>query len=279
MRVRITALALAAAVFVGRTAAAQETFETIGNDLDNAGDDIIHIWSAPLRLSDADLPTLIAIAEAMLLTGGFDGQIQTWVREHPESPPLRGVGPFRDSQPLSGLGYTKTLLSLSGALYLAGLALGSDPLREAGIGCATADLSNTLARHALARLLGRLRPQYERGPYVIRPLAFGDWPMRSFPGGHAANIMSCTAFWGNRFELGLAEPALYLLAIGLGLGRVPDGAHWLSDTLFGFVFGWAVGDEVAERFLGRESAAEAARAAEAEATLSPRVYFGWRIRL
>jgi membrane-associated phospholipid phosphatase len=82
---------------------------------------------------------------------------------------------------------------------------------------------------------------YGKGPYVFKPFAFGDWAMRSFPGGHGANAMACATSLNYRFDLGVVEPVLSVLSVAIGFGRVLDGAHWTSDTAFALVFGWAVG--------------------------------------
>jgi membrane-associated phospholipid phosphatase len=77
--------------------------------------------------------------------------------------------------------------------------------------------------------------------------------MHSFPGGHAANIMSCASFWSRRFQLSVAEPLLYLAALGVGWGRTFEGAHWSSDTFIGQAYGWSVGQGIAERYLRRNA--------------------------
>ncbi|HEX7118437.1 MAG TPA: phosphatase PAP2 family protein [Longimicrobiales bacterium] len=266
------------AILLGlRPATAQESrWATLRDDVENMVGDAFHIWAAPVRVDGSDLAGLAALGGATVLVGIFDDEIQDWFRENPGSLPVRALGPLRQSQPLSQLGYTRTLVVLSGGLYLFGLATRSEGVREAGIGCLTADLTNTAARHLLARLLGRLRPQYTRDPYIIDPLAWGDWPMRSFPGGHIANIMACSTFWSNHFDFGAWGVPLYLFAVAVGMARVIDGAHWTSDTLFGMAFGWAVGRGVAGRFAERDrpeaDVAAAARAATPAITLS------WRIR-
>lgn len=258
----------------GLAAAQQGTWERLGGDLDQAVGDIFHVWAAPFRLEGEDLPALIALSEAVLLAGGLDNQIQEWVRTHPRALPVRALAPLRESHLLSKIGYSEVLVPLSAILYAGGLAFDSDELRDAGLGCITSDLANTLSRHALARLIGRLRPRYREGPYVIKPFAFGDWPMRSFPNGHGANIMACVSFWNNRFELGPAEPALYGLAGAVALGRVLDEAHWASDTVFGVAFGWTVGQLVARRYDGREADEPAATPG---AGAAPVVYLEWRV--
>lgn len=56
----------------------------------------------------------------------------------------------------------------------------------------------------------------------------------------------------HRFDLGIAEPAIYVLAAGVGTARIVDGAHWPSDTYTGMAYGFSVGKAVAARQLKRE---------------------------
>lgn len=278
-RAAVTTLALSFAL--GQPAAGQDgdRFETLIDDTGDALRDIGWVWSAPVRMELMDLPVLFALGEAVIVTAVYDGHVQRWVRENPRALPVRALSPVREHRPLSRFGLTGTLLPMSAALYAAGLALDEEWLRDAGIGCATADVSNTLARHAIARLISRLRPEGGRGPYVIEPLGFGDWEMRSFPAGHGANAMACATFWNRRFDMGVAEPLLYLFAGAVGLGRIPDEAHWLSDTLFGAAFGWTVGNAVAGRFLDRRAERDGAggQARRAARASPPVIRFGWRI--
>ena len=66
--------------------------------------------------------------------------------------------------------------------------------------------------------------------------------------------MSCATYWNKRFHLGPIEPALYGVAAAVGVGRMADRGHWLSDTVLGGILGYAVGSEVARRSLARQSA-------------------------
>ena len=63
--------------------------------------------------------------------------------------------------------------------------------------------------------------------------------------------MGCVTYWNERFDLGPAEPVLYALAVGVGLGRVADQRHWLSDTIAGMLIGHAFGRVIAHRARAR----------------------------
>jgi membrane-associated phospholipid phosphatase len=190
------------------------------------------------------LATLLGATGVALLV---DESMLAWLRANPQSLPVRVLTPFREGQPLNVIGRSYFLVGTSAALYLAG-ALGDDVAwRDAGRGCATSVVATTFSRHLIARMLGRTRPRDNRGAFVIRPFAWGDWEMRSFPGGHGANAMSCITFWNRRFDLGVAEPVLYGIGSAVGVGRMVDEAHWMSDTAFGLGYGHAIGREVARQ--------------------------------
>jgi membrane-associated phospholipid phosphatase len=255
LRRRRAAWALAVALAaLGAPADAQE--RRVRDDLDDIFDDIFFVWSAPFNASTRDLEGLAAVGG--LVGGGMlvDGQVQRWLDAHPTSLPVKLVGPFREDRPLNHLGRTHFLVPTSTLLWLAGAALGEDGMRDAGLGCIASDIATTLSRFSFSYVVGRKRPRYADDPYEFRVPAFGGFDERSFPGGHAANIMSCVSFWSHRFDLGVAEPLLYALASLVGFGRTVDGAHWTSDTLLGMSWGFAVGKAVAGESRNRENRRE-----------------------
>lgn len=253
--------------------AAAQTERSAGDDLDDAVDDLFHVWSGPARIDSDDLAPLAAVTGGALVLGFLDGSFDDWIRDHPRSLPVRLTTPFREGGPLEDLGRTQLLLPLSLLLYLAGHVADDEALRDAGVGCAAANVTTTLARTTFTRIPGRLRPGGGRGPYAFRPFTFDDWDYRSLPSGHAANVAACTSFWARRFDLGVGEPLLHALAAVVGLGRMADGAHWASDAFLGLSMGWAVGSEVARRSAGRR----AADPASTELRVRPALSIGWRI--
>ncbi len=266
-------VAVPAAVSAAVSAAAQ-TERSAGDDLDDAVDDLFHVWSGPARIDSDDLAPLATVAGGTLVLGFLDGAVDDWIRDHPRSLPLRLTAPFREGRPLEDVGRTHLMLPLSALLYLAGHLADDGALREAGLGCATANVATTVARTTFARIPGRLRPGGGRGPYAFRPFTFDDWDYRSLPGGHAANLVACTSFWTRRFDLGVGEPLLHALAVVVGLARMADGAHWASDTFFGLSMGWAVGSEVVRRSAGRR---DVDPTASTDPRLRPSLSIGWRI--
>lgn len=235
---------------------AQAQEKSVGRDFEAAAKDVLWVWSSPVRVEAEDLEALGLVTAASGVTLLLDEHVRRWVVEHPDALPVQLLTPFRETSPINLIGRTKFLQPLSAAMYLAGWALDEPDLRAAGIGCSATNLSNTLMRHVMALLLGRKRPSVEEGAYQFQPLAFGEWENRSFPGGHAANAITCISFWNHRFDLGPAEPLLYMLGGLVGFARILDDAHWTSDSIVGLSIGFAVGKGTAGRQLGRRSGGE-----------------------
>ena len=216
----------------------------------------------------------------------MDDNLDRWMRANESAWPMDVIEPFRaDQSPnLEALGSGPVLLGFSGGLYVLGLIFGSEDLREAGIGCASAEHGQTILRWALYKGVGRRRPSVAEGDQYLFDIPGGDWYSRSFYGGHAANIMTCASYFNHRFHLSVAEPVIMGLALGVGFARVADRAHWLSDTVLGAAVGYFMGRAVAHRQLERKADRQG-RVLEREERASGRIFathdgerllVGWR---
>jgi hypothetical protein len=161
--------------------------------------------------------------------------------------------------PAYELGSGQYLLPLSAVLYLAGAVSKSQGLRDAGLGCATAHLTTAGVRGILFLLVQRDRPRTSPDDaFRFQVPGTHDWNKHSFFSGHIANSMGCASFLSHRFDLHMAEPVIYGYVIAIGAGRVVDGRHWFSDTVFGALFGYVVGRTISGRMMAREQNAKAA---------------------
>jgi hypothetical protein len=233
---------------------AQRTIKSIGRDLEHGVRDILRVWASPIHADRDEWATFAASAALVGATLLIDDDVDRAMLRHPSSAFMRGLEPFREEHKsgLFNLGSGKRLQPLSGVLYLLGFAFDSRALRDAGLGCASTQQANILVHHGSYALVSRERPLTANGDPYLFELGGGPWRQHSFYTGHAGNIMGCVTYWNERFDLGPAEPVLYLVAIGVGLGRVADQRHWLSDTVTGMLVGHAFG-----RVIGRRARARA----------------------
>jgi hypothetical protein len=238
---------------------AQRTFKSIGKDLELGVRDILHVWASPIHADGGEWATFAVSAALVGATLLVDDDVDRFMTRHPRSAFMRGLEPFREAHKteLFNLGSGKRLQPLSGVLYLLGFAFDSRALRDAGLGCASTQQANILVHHGSYAIISRERPLTANGDQYDFGLGAGPWRAHSFYGGHAGNIMGCVTYWNERFKLGAAEPVLYLVAIGVGLGRVADQRHWLSDTITGMLVGHAFGRVIARRARARAQAPSA----------------------
>ena len=264
---RGTSLALALLGSVGRPVAGQTSVpKMIGKDLENAGRDVLAIWTSPFDANPRDILVGLFYIGSAAAISPIDDDVDRWAVRHQNSSLFDAVEPFRKGGALYTGG---RFLPVIGALYVTGLITKKQSLRDAVIGCGVSWGANSPMRAAVYRLIGRERPDPTRGTspppaaeagdqYNFDVPNNGDWGWNSFPGGHLANIVGCTSFLGHRFHMGVAEPLLYAFAGAVAVARTADRAHWTSDQWLGTVLGFAIGREIAHRQLKREAARAAA---------------------
>ncbi len=260
---------------------AQIVAQAVAHDFRYGVADMWHIWTAPFHASARDWRDVGLVVGAAGISAFADRGVDRFVAGHPRSFAVRATQPFRERRGFkpADFGTGRILLPVSGALYVTGIASGSRALRDAGMGCAAAQQSNSVIRHLTYEVVDRERPSVAGAdPYRVR-FPGGDWNHHSFFAGHVANAFACASYASERFDLGLVEPLLYAGATGVGLARMADRRHWLSDTVLGVAFGYATGRSVAlrqKRRLGDErSAASEPRSRFYTAASSDALTIGW----
>ena len=245
-------IAILTSLVLAQPLSAQRILNDAWHDLKYGALDIGYIWTSPLRMQSRDLPTIGGLAAASALTMVYDDEIQAWIRNNPEGFFVESLSQFRKGKPGEDLGDIWFFIRMSGPIWLVGLLVDSQTLREGAMGCASAGIAQTLARrNVVYNLVKRTRPDSAQGPYEFDVPGSKTWKYRSFYGGHAANAATCISYLNNRFNLSVLEPVLYTAALGTGLARIVDGAHWSSDTVIGLAVGYAVGKGVASRMKSR----------------------------
>jgi membrane-associated phospholipid phosphatase len=302
---RLAGLAASLAVTLAPgLAEAQGPLRRVVDDVKHVGEDVLWVWTSPVRGDQRGWIVAGATGLAFAALLPLDEPLDDWVKKDTARGFFRALSPVRKGGALYGGSF---LGPIAGAAYVAGVAFDKPDVRDAIAGCGASWFANSYGRkNTVYRLAGRARPSANRGNNVWLGPNYRDkvpngpepeepdstWHYRSFPGGHISNVMACASFFGNRFEWGYVEPALYAFAAAVGIGRFPDRAHWLSDQVVGAVFGYAVGKAVADQQLKRKrkrEAREAATAGQLGQLVEPRssmvagpddgaFRIGWRIR-
>ena len=255
---RAVALALLTAVMLPAVAEAQSVGKMVVDDVTNAARDFGAIWISPFRASGKDYLITGGVLAAAAALSPLDDDVDRWAVRNRDRGVLDAIRPLRRGGDFYSINKATPYV---GGLYVVGLLTKKRGIRDGIFGCAAAYGANTTIRHQVVyRLIGRNRPDTIRNRpegYVPVGATQGDqyefrFPSKgygdhSFPGGHVATMATCASFLSHRFEMGPVEPALAILVTAMGVGRIADQGHWLSDQVVGAAFGYAVGREVARR--------------------------------
>jgi hypothetical protein len=237
--------------------AAQSTLGSPRRDLDTSVGDIWSVWTSPAHVDGRDAAAAALTVGTFALATRFDSATRVWMVTHERTAVMIMISPIRERArvPVYELGSGQYLLPVAGALYLSGRLSHSVGVRDAGLGCASGHLTSLGIRAVAYRLVARARPRITAHPLDVGVPGSHDWNWHSFFSGHIANSMACASFVAHRYSLGPVEAIPYAYATIIGMGRMADGEHWMSDTMLGAIVGYSIGRAVANRQLARESAA------------------------
>jgi membrane-associated phospholipid phosphatase len=256
------AVASLAVLLCARPVHAQSVGDMLVDDFTWAAQDIGHIFISPFRGSGRDYLIAGGVLGASALLSPWDDNVDRWALANQDRGLLHSLKPFRSGGDLYSLNRATPYVL---GLYAIGIATKHRGIRDGIMGCAAAYAANTTLRHqVIYRVIGRdrpdtvrNRPEAEKGPpsrqgdqYEFSAFS-NDWAAHSFPGGHVATMATCASFFAHRYDAPYIDPALIALVAAMGVGRIADRGHWLSDQTVGIAFGYAVGREVARRQLQR----------------------------
>jgi membrane-associated phospholipid phosphatase len=291
MRARFLCAAVVAAALPS-CLPAQTVGQMLENDIRGYGKDVLAVWLSPLHATPQGWLSTGLMLGAAAAVSPLDDNVDRWMVRNQGNVAWSAIKELREG----GAAFSgKYVTPVAGVALIYGLATKNTRLQDGLFGCLASYTAGSVVRnYVVYYLVGRERPDSSHeSAYESPPAEAGDqynftfpgksqWGMHSLPAGHAANIMACAAFLNNRFDMGYAGPALYLLTAGIGAGRLVDRRHWTSDTVIGLVFGYAVGREVAKSSAKRAHEGRAAGAAASVlggSYLAPGrggITFGWK---
>jgi membrane-associated phospholipid phosphatase len=153
------------------------------------------------------------------VSGRSDARVDAWTLDHP-APDWTGIGRF------AGDGWTQGGLALG--TWVVGELADHRPTAHVGSDLMRAQMVNMVTTRVLKIVVDRERPSGGR---------------HAFPSGHASAAFTTAGVLHRHLGWKGAIPA-YAAAGFIGVTRVRDRAHWVSDTVFGAALGvsaaWSV---------------------------------------
>jgi membrane-associated phospholipid phosphatase len=284
-------LVLVLALFVSRAAGAQSVGRMVFDDLKWVAQDVGAIWLSPFTGDARDYAMAAGLLGGSAALSVLDDDVDRWALANQDRGLLKALGPVRRG----GDFYTlNQAVPIVGGAYVLALATKHRGVRDGIMGCAASYTAGTTLRHLVVyNVIGRDRPDTVRnhpegetsppardGDQYRFSVPAKDWGTHSFPGGHVATVATCASFLMNRYDAPYIDVPLVALVGAMGIGRIADRGHWLSDQVVGIAMGWAIGREVARRQLRRLADERSDVTSRGNALVGPApggVMLGWQL--
>jgi membrane-associated phospholipid phosphatase len=242
----LAAMPLDAALSESQSAAAAPDPEIKEKRISRFLKDEGEMWAAPFNL---DLKGSLVFASVLVGTGiliANDEAIYSHVKQY-----QRGHAWVDQVSPkITLLGDWGIDCGIAGLFILGGAALKDKKARETGWMALETLMHTGLLAQVIKHLAGRQRPLVEHGQdYWFGPAAFfkryseGYFARYdSFASGHTISAWGLATVIAESYKDRLWVPlTCYGLATAVGLSRLTEDAHWLSDVFAGAVLGYVIG--------------------------------------
>jgi len=204
------------------------------------------LWTSPLRFNKKDWIVAVPVILSALVIIRYDESIHRgfmdfksdhqWVKD--VSPKITLAGDGRVIAPASAL------------LYAGGLIFKDQKLQQTGALAMQALLHSAIISQVIKIITARQRPNADNGidrwhwlPSYFADLKNGhiDPQNASDPSGHTIAAWTLASVIALQYKDQWAIPVLcYTTATLVGLSRVTQNAHWLSDVVVGAALGYGV---------------------------------------
>jgi membrane-associated phospholipid phosphatase len=225
-------------------ASAQETGTVPFFSLDyveRVGDDLVGLPRVIWNWDATDWGTAASIAGAGALAYTVDGDVRRDFYNHnPED-----AGDL--SSAFTHFGDWHYELPLLGAAAIGGLSGSSELNRVASDGVEASAIAAGVIGPLLVYATGRELPNKNLPAHSFHPFTGHKY---SFPSGHTAEAFAVSTVLDHAFRERFGYwhvPIVYAAAAAVGISRIRDRRHYLSDVIIGAGIGWGVGAWVSHR--------------------------------
>lgn len=210
-------------------------FQIIGSDISESVNDGLRVYSSPLHWKEKDGITLGVLALTTTAAYLKDESMRAYsVKQH------SGINDkIMDAGKLYGNLVTPVVIG--GSIYAAGLFAKNEDIRITGRMVFEAVLYSGIITTVSKTVLGRARPNQERGSDYFKPFTIDDGFV-SMPSGHSTVAFALSSVLANRIHNVYASIGLYTIAGVTALSRIYHDQHWASDVILGSACGYFIGD-------------------------------------
>lgn len=208
-------------------------WENFKYDVNAIGGGFIYTFTNPARWQKDDYMIAGATATGISLLYLVDEDTSDFFRRQKDGIP-EGVlyGGWLFGKPQFSYG-------LTAGVYFFGLFTDNEKVRETGVLLTTSAAATGLFQQTMKTIVGRARPDIEKGKNQFR-LFKGGQAYGSFPSGHT--ILSTTVVYGlsKQFSNPWVKAGLYTVGLITPMNRLVEGAHWLTDVTLSIVVSLAI---------------------------------------
>lgn len=210
------------------------------------------LWASPIKNADKRFMFWVPVFGVTMLALANDEKIYSEVKK------FQGKHDWvnKASPVITYGGENITDLSVCGLFYVGGLVFKNVKAKQTGILCLEALGHAGLIVTAGKLITGRQRPGYDNGKdywhwFPASFKQFGSDPQPeydAFPSGHTIAAWSVATVIAKQYHNHLIVPILaYATATGVGISRITEDAHWMSDVIIGAAMGYTIGSFIAKK--------------------------------
>lgn len=203
------------------------------------------LWTSPLRIKKKQLYYWVPVIVATAATIRFDEEIYSGFKKYQAKNPW-----VDDWSPVITMGGdNKFVIAVPALFYIGGLALKNEKAKQTGA-LAIQSLAHAAIIVRVGKMIaGRQRPSVENGidgwyPFPQSLDQFDEGPFAkydAFPSGHTIAAWSLATVIAKQYSETKIVPVLaYSFATAVGLSRITEDTHWISDVILGAALGYGI---------------------------------------
>ncbi|HNW97892.1 MAG TPA: phosphatase PAP2 family protein [Bacteroidales bacterium] len=208
------------------------------------------LWMSPVKMMDKDKLYWAPVFGATIIALSRDEKIYSEVKKFQAKHQW-----VSDLSPVVTYGGENvTTLSTCALFYFGGLVFKNDKAKQTGL-MATEALLHAGFIVTLGKLFtGRQRPSFDNGkdywnwfPTSLNAFKkdYKQSGYDAFPSGHTIAAWSVATVIAKQYkDIKIVPIICYTLATGVGISRLTQDAHWMSDVIIGGALGYSIGSFV-----------------------------------